>query len=59
MTLLKLGTQDHVADCYKKNGDFNFNRLDEHIADFEGRYRHDPQLVQRVKALLHRDEKFR
>jgi len=59
MSLLKLGTQDNVSDCYKKSGDFDFNRLDQHLADFEGRYRHDPHLVSSVRGLLHRDQALR
>ena len=27
MTLLKLGTQDKVEDCYKSDGEFKWDRL--------------------------------
>ena len=56
MSLLHLGTQDRVDDVYQNNGEFDWNRLDQHMEYFEEKYRHDPSLVNSVKGLLNKDE---
>lgn len=45
MTLLQLGTQDSVQDCYRPNGTFDWDRLNTHQRDFDQKYGNDGRLV--------------
>jgi hypothetical protein len=59
MSMLQLGTQDHLGDCYQKQGVFDNNKKQEHLQDFQREYAHDPNLVNTVNGLLQEDENLR
>lgn len=53
LTILHLGTQDSVQDVYKPGGEFDQNKLDEHLNNFNGKYQNEnPYLCTIVKTLL-------
>lgn len=56
MTLLSLGTQDSVQDCYNPDGSFNKKKLQEHLNDFNNKYGHDQDLVRSVNGMVQEDE---
>jgi len=53
LTILFLGNSDSVQDIYKPNGEFDQNKLNEHIKNFEGKYKtENPYLCTIVNTLL-------
>ncbi len=53
LSILFLGTSDSVQDIYKPNGEFDQNRLNEHINNFNAKYQgENPYLCTIVKTLL-------
>lgn len=53
LSILTLGTSDSVQDIYKPNGEFDQNRLNEHISAFNNKYQaENPYLCTIVKKLL-------
>ena len=60
MSLLNIGTMENVKDCYLQNGEMHWNRLDEHIAEFEGKYReNNPVLCHAVRRMIAMNENER
>jgi len=60
LTVLHLGTSDSVQDIYKPNGEFNQQRLDQHIGDFNNKYNaENPYLCNIVQTLLNAKEEDR
>ena len=56
MSLLELGTQDSVQDCYNSNGTMNQEKLREHLNDFGQKYSRHPNLVNDVKRMVEPEE---
>jgi len=57
LTNLFLGNSDSVQDIYKPNGEFDQNKLNEHIKNFEGKYKgENPYLCTIVNTLLAANE---
>lgn len=59
MSLLALGTQDSVQDCYLPDGSMNTQKLNEHLQDFDNKFSHDRDLVNSVRGLTSEDESRR
>ena len=54
--MLALGNGTSVEDCFGKNGSFQNQNLEKHVADFEGRYKADnPRMVQLLNNLVEVD----
>ncbi len=53
MSILHLGTQDSLQDCYLPNGEMNKDKLNEHIKDFDQKYSYsNPAMTNMVHTLL-------
>ena len=60
LTIMSLGNQDSHQDIYKPNGEFNQQRLDEHLITFDQKYGgENPFLVTVVRNLLSKNESER
>ncbi len=60
MSILSLGTQDSVQDCYLPNGEMNKEKLNQHLNDFDNKYQStDPSMVGMLHSMLQEDEGLR
>lgn len=60
LTILNLGTQESHQDIYKQNGEFDQNRLEEHLNSFDTKYgEENPFLVTVLRTILRENESER
>jgi serine/threonine protein kinase len=59
MTVLSAGNKKSLNNCYVKGGDFNVDKLNEHLDQFNQRYSRNPNLCRVVSDLVQVDESMR
>ena len=59
MTVLSAGNKSSLNNCYVKGGDFNVDKLNEHLNQFNQRYARNPNLCRVVSDLVQVDESMR